>query len=310
MDYKEIVLAKISSLLSKKYFIIHKNGEIKKSLKCCDLNEMYEKNEDYIEPNTYSHYNGGKYEYDNQEYNLFIGLDNIFTELYTSSNIKGILRLLKELAENFNPYLLEVMYEDEEYKKYFDELNSLYQVFGLCIKIENEKFKVDYWSGKSENKIKDMFSVEEWLSDKYPEVYSSYEGAITTYANGNYGTCIEACRTTLTGLFSKFKGSSEFAKWLRAISNISGEMDDGDLKELKNNMDKATTKNDLANFFGENAEGRFTKTRAIYMIYSMMSDYGTHREEGIIEKPTHEDALMMFRMTEDIMIWIFMKVAN
>lgn len=39
----------------------------------------------------------------------------------------------------------------------------------------------------------------------------------------------------------------------------------------------------------------------------MLSDYGTHRGEGAIEVPTAEDALMMLRMTEDIVIWVFMR---
>ncbi len=63
----------------------------------------------------------------------------------------------------------------------------------------------------------------------------------------------------------------------------------------------------MADFFEENADGNYKKTRAIYSIYSMLSDYGTHRQEGAIEVPSKEDSLMMLRMTEDIMIWIFQK---
>ena len=39
----------------------------------------------------------------------------------------------------------------------------------------------------------------------------------------------------------------------------------------------------------------------------MMSDYGTHREEGTVEQPSKEDALMMYRMMQDIVLWIFQK---
>ncbi len=37
----------------------------------------------------------------------------------------------------------------------------------------------------------------------------------------------------------------------------------------------------------------------------MMSDYGTHREEGTVEIPSRADALMMFRMMQDIVLWVY-----
>jgi hypothetical protein len=55
----------------------------------------------------------------------------------------------------------------------------------------------------------------------------------------------------------------------------------------------------------KNAIGSYKKTKAIYSIYSMMSDYGTHREEGAIESPFKADVLMMYRMTQDIVLWIY-----
>lgn len=61
-------------------------------------------------------------------------------------------------------------------------------------------------------RIENIFSMETWLNGNYKEVYKSYEGAITSYKEGHYGTCIEACRTTLTGLFSFFKREGDYAK--------------------------------------------------------------------------------------------------
>ena len=46
------------------------------------------------------------------------------------------------------------------------------------------------------------------------------------FTSNNYGTCIETCRTVLTGIFSKYKGPDDFAKWFRGTANISGEMMD------------------------------------------------------------------------------------
>lgn len=66
-------------------------------------------------------------------------------------------------------------------------------------------------------------------------------------------------------------------------------------------------KEDLADFFNENREGKLTKTKTIYMIYSMMSDYGTHRNESIIELPIVEDALFCLRLTDSILFWVYSK---
>ncbi|CCQ95526.1 conserved hypothetical protein [[Clostridium] ultunense Esp] len=72
---------------------------------------------------------------------------------------------------------------------------------------------------------------------------------------------------------------------------------------LKADLKKA----DLADFFNENREGKLTKTKTIYMIYSMMSDYGTHRNENTIELPTVEDALFCLRLTDSILFWVYSK---
>lgn len=43
------------------------------------------------------------------------------------------------------------------------------------------------------------------------------------------------------------------------------------------------------------------------MIYSMMSDYGTHRNESTTESPTIEDALFCLRLTDSILFWVYSK---
>ncbi|MCI7329346.1 MAG: hypothetical protein PUJ10_01065 [Lachnospiraceae bacterium] len=87
---------------------------------------------------------------------------------------------------------------------------------------------------------------------------------------------------------------------------MTGDYDESDFQSFKAAID-TTAKEDLVSFFFENKDGSLKKTRAIYSIYSMMSDYGTHREEGTVEQPSKEDALMMYRMMQDIVLWIFQK---
>lgn len=301
MNEQEIVLAKICAILDKPYFIIKRNGEVKKYLKCCGLGNYYSDNEDYFEPYWYN----GTWENKRSEYNIFIGLDNIFTSLLKDGETKKLSLLSVELGKNIKPGVITQADESVEYQNYLAELQNLYQLLGYELIINEEGFDVIPWSG-NKDKVADLYGLEQWLLTKYPEIYDSYEGAIDSYVSGNYGTCIEACRTTLTGLFSKYKGTDSFAKWFRGAADVSGELDNSNIQDIKSHLD-ALGKNELADFFEENAGGSYKKTRAIYSIYSMLSDYGTHRQEGTVEVPSKEDSLMMLRMTEDIMIWIFQK---
>lgn len=43
------------------------------------------------------------------------------------------------------------------------------------------------------------------------------------------------------------------------------------------------------------------------MIYSMMSDYGTHRNEQTSEIPTPEDDLFSLRLTDSILFRVYSK---
>jgi len=301
MEEKEIILAKICSILDKSYFLIKRNGEIKKYMKCCGLGTLYDENADYFEPYWYN----GTWENPRNEYSVFIGLDNVFTELLKSNDTKKLSLFIIELGKNISPAITTKYYEEEKCKQYVDELVNLYQLLGYDLVMGDECFDVIPLIGNVE-KIADVYGLEQWLLDKYPEVYNSYEGAIDAFVSGNFGTCIEACRTTLTGLFSKYKGPDSFVKWFRGTADISGEYDGTNMTDIKNHLE-VLGKKELSDFFEENAAGRYKKTRAIYSIYSMLSDYGTHRQEGTIEIPSKEDALMMLRMTEDIMVWVFQK---
>lgn len=301
MNEQEIILAKICAILAKPYFIIKQNGEVKKYLKCSGLGRYYSQNEEYFEPYWYN----GRWENNRQEYNLFIGLDNVFTCLLKDGDTKSLSLLIIELGKNISSSIIFKVNESEAYQNYLEELKNLYQLLGYELVMKDEKFDVIPFSG-NRDKVLDLYGLEKWLYNKYPEIYDSYEGAIESYTSSNYGTCIEACRTTLTGLFSKYKGTESFAKWFRGVADVSGEFDGSNMSDIKSHLD-ALGISELADFFEENANGNYKKTRAIYSIYSMLSDYGTHRQEGTVEVPSKEDSLMMLRMAEDIMIWVFQK---
>ena len=82
MDNKEIILAKIAEIISRSGFFIKGNSEFKARLKCVGLGEYFEKYSEYLIPYYYHDGYSRKFENDNEEYDVFFGLDGIFTDLY------------------------------------------------------------------------------------------------------------------------------------------------------------------------------------------------------------------------------------
>ena len=223
-------------------------------------------------------------------------------DLYRENKNGEIISLLKELTKSFNaPYILEILCDD------FEELANLYELLGLSIRIEVDRVIVTTCMASNEQRVVELFSVESWLKQNHQEVYDSYESAIDAYTQGHAGTCIESCRTCLVSIFSKYKGTENFAKWMRGIYNTSGESKISTAQDLSQALNTELRKEDLADFFYENRAGKLTKTKAIYMIYSMMSDYGTHRNEATQENPTLEDALFSLHLMDSILFWVYSK---
>lgn len=302
MDNKEIILAKIAEVISRNGFFLKRNSEFKARLKCVGLGEYFNKYSDYLIPYYYSDGYARKFENDNEEYDVFLGLDGIFTDLYHTDYNKEIIALLKELTKSFNvPYITEELEED------FDELSKLYELLGLSIRIEDGKVRVATYMANDSQRIVELFSVENWLKQNHEEVYDAYESAVDAYTQGHAGACIESCRTCLVSIFSKYRGTEGFAKWMRGVYNTSGDNENATTDDLSYALSHELKKDDLADFFSENREGKLTKTKAIYMIYSMMSDYGTHRNESTQENPTLEDALFSLRLTDSILFWVYSK---
>ena len=302
MDNKEIILSKIAEILSRKGFFFKSNSEFKSRLKCVGLGEYFDKYADYLIPYYYNNGYAHKFENSNEEYDVFLGLDSIFADLYRENKNGEIISLLKELTKSFNvPYISETLHDD------FEELANFYELLGLSIRIEVDRVIVTTCMASNEQRVVELFSVESWLKQNHKEVYDSYESAIDAYTQGHAGACIESCRTCLVSIFSKYKGTENFAKWMRVIYNTSGESTISTAQDLSQALNTELRKEDLADFFYENRAGKLTKTKAIYMIYSMMSDYGTHRNEATQENTTLEDALFSLRLMDSILFWVYSK---
>ena len=300
MDSKEIILSRIAEVMGRQCFIVQSNSKFKSILKCVGLGEYFEKYSKYLTPYCYNEEHSKKFENINYEYDVFLGLDSIFTDLYNEGKLNEIINLLKELTKSFNIGCITDGMDDD-----FNELASLYKLLGLDIKLETDKVKVSVYMSNDDIRIQELFSVESWIKNNHQEVYDAYESAVDSYTQGHAGACIESCRTCIVSLFSKYKGTEKFAKWMRGIYNVSGDSTDSTTKDLSQALKSDLKKDELANFFNENRSGKLTKTKTIYMIYSMMSDYGTHRNEQTKETPKIEDALFSLRLTDSILFWVY-----
>ena len=300
MEKKEIILSRISDILGQPYFVFKNNGELKARYKCVGLGEYFEKYSIYLTPFFYNQGHSYRFENSNDEYSVFLGIDSTLTDLYHEGKNEEIISFLKEIIKSINyPYVQDELKDD------FEQLILLYRLLGLNIETESKKIKVTVFTQLNDARVSELFFVESWLQDKHPGVYDAYNSAISSYTNGHSGTCIEACRTALVSFFSEYKGTESFAKWMRGIFNVSGESYDFSVAELDTELKKILRQDDLADFFHENKNGKLTKTRCIYMIYSMMSDYGTHRNESTKETPSLADALFMLRLTDSILFWVY-----
>jgi hypothetical protein len=196
MDNKEIILSKIADIISRNGFFLKNNSQFKSRLKCVGLGDYFEKYADYLIPYYYNNGYAHKFENPNEEYDVFLGLDNIFTDLYHDGKNGEIISLLKELTKSFNvSYITEYLSED------FEELANLYELLGLSIKIDFDKIVVTSCMESNQQRINELFSVENWLKQNHKEVYDSYESAIDAFTQGHAGACIESCRKSRVSIF-------------------------------------------------------------------------------------------------------------
>lgn len=99
------------------------------------MGEFFDKYADYLIPYYYNNGYAHKFENSNEEYDVFLGLDSIFADLYHENKNGEIISLLKELTKSFNiPYILETLCDD------FKELANLYELLGLSIRIEVDNY--------------------------------------------------------------------------------------------------------------------------------------------------------------------------
>jgi len=101
------------------------------------LSEYFDEYAIYLIPYSYNAGHTHRFENPNPEYSVFLGLDNIFADLYREGKHEHIVNLLKELTKSFNvEYICKSLEGD------FNELTNLYELLGLSISIEYDKVVV------------------------------------------------------------------------------------------------------------------------------------------------------------------------
>lgn len=295
---QEIILAKISAVYDKPPFVKMETGQMEMILKCVGLGAYYDKYREYLEPYWYN----GRFQNPVESYRIFVGLNSIFEDLLNERKGDEIISLLTELG-NYIPGT--ILSDEARFAADFNKLRQLYNLMGLqIVSMEvdeySSKFQVEPYLNEG-NQIIQSFGMERWLKSKYQDVYEAYESALNSFSSGDLGAAIESCRTALTGIFSKYKGVPfQKAKWMLGMATLTGDftgtqsVDASEMTSIKNEIE-AMGKRDIADFFEENLEGSYKKTKAIYSIYSMLSDYGTHRLEGTVEVAKNEDETSLLK---------------
>ena len=218
---QEIILAQISAIYDKPPFVKVKTGQMEMILKCVGLGKYYDEYAKYLEPYWY---NRG-FQNDIESYRIFVGLNSIFEDLLNAHKGEEIISLLTELGNHIQG---NILCDGGDFVNDFNRLCQLYNLMGLQI-VSTE---IDEYSSKFEvkpylnegNHIIQSFGMEQWLKNKYQDVYASYESALNSFERGDMGAAIESCRTALTGIFSKYKGVPfQNARWMLGMATITGD---------------------------------------------------------------------------------------
>ena len=240
--------------------------------------------EEYYEFLTPYWYNRG-YQNENSEYNPRYACLDICEKIESSS--EALTRFLNVILENTTEI------EDDIINKLDHYLGEL----GLELKIENDEYFMNYkyslipLTQGAEERAEDL----DFLSGNLtPDLLALYNEALRNYGNGSYLSCIENCRSLFEAFFKKYDPiNNDYAKGILAVTE----------EQVVENGTVLDSQRGIFNYWLKNKNGA-NRYRLFVTLYSAMSGLGTHREE----EATMEDALLLLRFTEDVLIWCIKKV--
>lgn len=264
---------------------IKNNEDYKVVFARAGLSDMEDKYELYLTPYWY---NRG-YRNDNEDYNPEYACLSLCQELEKSD---------ETLVHFFNVILENTKKIDEDI---IESLERYLEVMGLELRIEEQE--KEYWNEYkyslipltrgAEKRKQDLDLLSTSLDKTNPQLFKLYNEAINNYGNGNYVSCIENCRSLFEAIFKRLDPVSK--NYAKGILQATKE-------KVVENGAVLDSRNKIFNYWLNNNQGA-NRYRLFMTLYSVMSGLGTHKEDTA----TMEDALMLLRFTEDVLIWCCQK---
>lgn len=258
---------------------ISKNEDYKVILAKAGLKDL---TEDYYKYLTPYWYNRG-YQNKNPEYNPQYACLDICEKIEDSS--ESLTRFFNVILENTTQIESGII---NKLERYLGEL-------GFELKIENDEHFINYiyslipltHGAEERTENLDFFS-----SNLSSDLLALYNEALQNYGNGSYLSCIDNCRSLFEAFFKRFDPHNDYAKGILAVTK----------EQIVEKGTVLDSQKKIFNYWINNKKGA-NRYRLFVTLYSVMSGLGTHREEVA----TIEDALMLLRFTEDVLIWCFKK---
>ncbi len=204
----------------------------------------------------------------------------MFFELYPQLDDKHKFFFLKNIIESANFHKFDL-----------DDVERHLVVLGYSLENEigtRSRFTISQTTTGLIERGKDIALLEQRLRDEFPDVYRYYDEALSTFANGEYKSCIDNCRTMFDKITDTFDGENADKK----ILGITAEC-------VMDGTTQLTSRRQIFNYWINNKKGA-NRFRYFTTLYSVMSGLGTHGEEA----PTKADAVLILRAIEDVFVWI------
>lgn len=284
MDSNEKIASALLGDSINKYLkgLIKNNETMEFIFRKAGLSSIYNEYSTYFNP---FRYNKG-YENPNNNFNPGYGLMNVID--YLIENKTSYSLLLK--------YLFKEIWVSQDEKVDFEiNLKNNLNILGYDL-ILKETRDFNRYCDKEYNyetlpftplgirEVDDLSTLEKMLKNTHPDIYISYKEAIANYITGSYISCIDCCRSIIEKFFSKL-GCSYFDGFIIATN------------ESTTPPIKQTLKSIFTNWI--DTKKGYNRTRLFTSYYSIASGLGTHKEEI----PSKQDALMLFQMMQDILLW-------
>ncbi|MFE0506444.1 hypothetical protein ACWF7H_14065 [Peribacillus butanolivorans] len=229
------------------------------------------------------------------------GIEALFSGYQLKRAYEDLDKQLKEKNEDIMTFLLNKSTED--FKQFVLNLHIL----NLDINYSEEKLVLRPFTQQTSDESRNPSLLIDWLSKEHPHICDMYENAIENYSKGDSVSCIQNCRSIITGIFTPYKNDGK-NEWVMGLRNLSTDTYIKNVDHPKNIPADGVNKK----FKFENDQFfKFPRYNLINKLYSFTCDLGAHNTEApkidgklYPEITELKDAQLCLRMTEDVLIWV------